>query len=162
LSTYHLAQEHKLLFLRESKKILQIIFEVNKMPKEREDIVKLSLCQTPSNFARALKLRESGKGGSPLNTEELEALLNDLRPVYKQAHDDVEARGSVLTVTKYTAKGKPYTTEMINPMFHTMMKLGSRIAHIVVLLSKQPSTSNAAPGSAADLFPDLFEEGKVQ
>lgn len=94
------------------------------------------------------------------NREQLEKVFADLQRSYSIAASDVEIRGEVLIVTRYSSKGVPFEVEAYNPYWKVMTKAATSIAAIAKLLSQyeEPEKSNAPkPGSARDLLPTLFK-----
>jgi hypothetical protein len=93
--------------------------------------------------------------------EQLEKVFADLQRSYRIAAADVEARGEVLTVTRYSSKGTPFEMEVFNPYWRIQVKLAPQLAAIAKLLSQyqqEPEKSNTLkPGSARDLMPALFK-----
>ena len=133
------------------------------MPREREDISELLVRSTPSNVRKALNLRVTKPEPSLAKREELEKLFTEARAEYERAADDVRIRGSVITVTKYTSKGKAFDTEVVNPYFKVMRGLAQQMSQLAKLLSKfeRAKTNDVIPGSAAAMFPELFSKEQV-
>jgi hypothetical protein len=130
------------------------------MPTPRAAVAELQLRSTPSNLERALKLRDKNPGEVLLKRDELEKLFADCKAEYEIAADDVRIRGSVIQVTKYTSKGKSYSTEVVNPYYRIMRGLTQQIATLARMLSKLDApkkTEEVAPGSFAALYPDVLE-----
>ncbi len=131
------------------------------MPTPRADIATLELASTPSNFRKALRLREKNPTLQLTDPEIVEQLLADARREYEIAMSDVAKRGTVIEITRYTSKGKPYTTEELNPYYRVAARLSSHIASLSLMLAKlapKKNSKDAIPGSAAAIFPDLFKE----
>ena len=94
------------------------------------------------------------------NREQLEKVFTDLKRSYAIAAADVEARGEVLTVTRYSSKGASFEAEVMNPYWRVMTKAATQLAAVAKLLSQyQEPEKNAGPrqGSARDLMPALFK-----
>jgi hypothetical protein len=128
------------------------------MPTPRSDLATLSLTSTPSNFKKAKRLRELRPDVKISDTTILEQLLADAEREYEIAMGDVADRGTVIENTRYSSKGKAYTTENVNPYFRVASKLSKQIADLKVLLAKlaPKKAPDVVPGSAADLYPELF------
>lgn len=130
------------------------------MPTPRADLATLSLAATPSNLKKALRLREKSPDLQLTDPEIIEQLLADARQQYEIAHADVEQRGTVIEVTRYTSKGKLYTREDLNPYHRVAMKLSERISVLTLMLAKLgPKKDNGPkPGTAAAAFPEIFKD----
>lgn len=129
------------------------------MPTPRAQIDVLALSSTPSNYKKAVRLREN-KPDLHLNDPEIiQQLLNDAREQYEIAHADVEKRGTVIETTRYTSKGKAYEIEELNPYYRVAAKLAGQISRLTLMLARLgPKKDNGPkPGSAAAMFPEVFE-----
>lgn len=95
------------------------------------------------------------------NREQLEKVFADLKRSYAVAAADVNLRGEVLTVTRYSSKGASFEAEVFNPFWKVMTKAASSMAAIAKLLSQyeEPKSNDtpAKPGSARALAPHLFK-----
>jgi hypothetical protein len=131
------------------------------MPTPRADIATLELNATPSNLKRAKLLRVLNPEAEITDPEILERLLADATAQYELAITDVNTRGYMVEADRYSAKGKHYTIEQINPSFRVATKLATQIMNLKVLLAKVAAKPNVIPGSAADLWPEMFETEKV-
>ncbi len=132
------------------------------MPRERDDIADLVVRATPSNLRKALHLRATKPDTGLAKRDELEKLFTEAKAEYERAADDVRIRGSVITVTKYSSKGKGFETEVVNPYYRVMRGLSQQMATLAKLLSRFDKPKDGAePGSAAALFPELFKEGQA-
>jgi hypothetical protein len=130
------------------------------MPTPRSDLATLSLTATPSNFKKAVRLREQNPDPQLSDPETIQQLLTDARQQYEIAMTDVQERGTVIEVTRYTSKGKSYTTEELNPYYRVAAKLSSQIAKLTLMLAKlgpKKKTDDVIPGSAQDLYPEIFK-----
>jgi hypothetical protein len=95
------------------------------------------------------------------NREELEKVFTDLKRSYALAAADVNLRGEVLTVVRYSSKGVPFEAEVYNPYWKVMTKAATSMAAIAKLLSQfdEPKKNIVTrPGSARDLMPALFRK----
>jgi hypothetical protein len=133
------------------------------MPTPRADIAALEIHATPSNLKRAKLLRVLKPEAEITDPEILEKLLADAAAQYELAITDVNTRGYTVEADRYSAKGKHYTIEQINPSFRVATKLATQIMNLKVLLAKIAAKPkpNVIPGSAADLWPEMFETEKV-
>jgi hypothetical protein len=131
------------------------------MPTPRASIEELALHATPQNFKKALHLRATKPEPTLAKREELEQLFNDAKAEYERVADDVRIRGSVLTVTKFTPKGKSYETEIVNPSYRVMRSLVQQMNTLAAQLTRfdkvKPNTG-VVPGSAAAMFPEIFSK----
>ena len=95
------------------------------------------------------------------NREQLERVFADLKRSYALAAADVNLRGEVLSVTRYSSKGVPFEVEVFNPHWKVMTKAATSMAAIAKLLSQYQQapekTNTPKPGSARDLLPTLFK-----
>ena len=98
--------------------------------------------------------------------EDLEAMYEQLKRSYRIAAADVEARGEVLTVTRYSSKGARFEVEVLNPYWKIQVKLAVQLSAIAKLLSRyeQPKSNDtpAKPGSARFIAPHLFKPKDAQ
>jgi hypothetical protein len=134
------------------------------MPTPRADISTLEISSTPSNLKKALRLREKNPDLRLTDPEIVEQLLADSRREYELAMADVDKRGTVIEVARYTSKGKSYTTEELNPYYRVAARLSSHIASLTLMLAKLAPKKNSGaviPGSAAAIFPELFQREQV-
>jgi hypothetical protein len=133
------------------------------MPTPRADIAALELHATTSNLNKAKLLRVLKPEAQITDPDILEKLLADATAQYDLAIADVNTRGYIVEADRYSAKGKHYIIEQVNLSFRVATKLATQIMALKILLSKTPTkkTTDVIPGSAKDLFPDLFE-GKAQ
>jgi hypothetical protein len=90
------------------------------------------LSGTPSHIKAAT---ERENQASPYTAAELRSMLADARDVYAHASEDVKTRGATLRLTKYTAKGKPYAIECVNPSYRLMTNSQSQILKLSKLLA---------------------------
>jgi hypothetical protein len=95
------------------------------------------------------------------NRAQLEKVFADLQRSYRIAAADVNLRGEVIEVTRYSSKGTPFTVEVFNPHWKVMTKAATSMAAIAKLLSQydEPKSNDAPPkpGSARALAPHLFK-----
>ena len=95
------------------------------------------------------------------NKEQLEKVFTDLQRSYRIAAADVEIRGEVIVVTRYSSKGRAFEVEVFNPYWRVQTKLAAQLAAIAKLLSQydepKGNETPAKPGSARALAPHLFK-----
>ncbi len=118
-----------------------------------------ALVSNPAEQNRLTPKAEPAPASSE-SREEILRLLEVYRADFDAAAADCEARGNVLTVTRYTSKGKPYDIELVNHNARLKIKFGQLIAHYSKLLAKLPVPKPKVvnPRSARAMFPDVFEE----
>ena len=114
-----------------------------------------ALVSTPAEQKRVRTKEEMNTGPSSESREEILRLLEVYRADFEASAADCEQRGNVLTVTRYTSKGKPYDIELVNHNARLKIKFGQLIAHYSKLLAKLPAPKpklQPKPGSLAAIF----------
>lgn len=101
-------------------------------------------------------------------------VYSEVKATWIAAKADVLSRGTLLTETRFSKAGNEYTVEIVNPnvkikadsekqMLSLTRSLGLApdAREKVRRVSQKKKKSELAPGSAAALYPEFFQKGKV-
>jgi len=109
------------------------------MAHPRTSVADLKLQGQTSNLARALKRAPLDK--TLPKREALEKLFADVTVRRDRALSDVAIRGEVLTVTKFSMRGEPIDSEVVNPF----LKIAERCERQLIVLAKALGQTSATP-----------------
>jgi len=132
------------------------------MAQRKKSASEIAVSGNARKLSRAeLAARESA---APMEKrEELLAIFKDVSARRAKAMEDVTLRGAILTVTKFSAKGNPYTTEVPNPNLRLAQQSERQLADLAKLLqSAFPTAPVASPArkSGVALLESILGDGE--
>ena len=119
----------------------------------------MSEFSTRSNINRAK--RTADRAAAACKRSQLEKLFSTIERRHQKAMKDVEARGEVLQMVRYSARGERYVVEQPNPYLKIAMRCESQLVLISRQLGKygqMAAEDGPIKGSARDIFGDRLEE----